>query len=209
MVVTRCEKQVDHYVTKPHIFRSLNLYRTQLFFALSSIHFVSSAILEQFETVDQALDFIASAPCLEVIQYWDVRCSESSNYSSQAIVPPLRQIRFKPDLLLDIIMDWFCRCHPTPSVHTLEIDQLPTGDNIYNFIRYLGSALENLTIPTFDRMGGAWTPWSKCISGRYIIITIITFISWPKQKNQSIPEYFSSQYLLNVDIQGFTKAKLL
>jgi hypothetical protein len=177
----------------------------QLFFALSSIHFVSSAILEQFETVDQALDFIASAPCLEVIKFWDVGSSENSNYSSQAIAPPLRQITFEPGPLLDNIMDWFCRCHPTPSVHTLKI-LFRLSDNICNCIRHLGSALENLTIPIFDQMEAVW---SKCISGRYFIITLITFISCPKQKNRSIQEYFSSQYLLNVGIRGFTEAKLL
>jgi hypothetical protein len=145
-------------------------------------------ILEQFETVDQAIDFIASAPCLEDIQFWDVVSSvgysESSRYSSQAIAPPLRQIKFDPVPLLDNIMDWFCRCHPTPSVHTLEIDGLEidglaTDDNICNFIRHLGSALENLTISTFDRVEGVW---SKCISDHYFIKLII-FFSCPKETN--------------------------
>jgi hypothetical protein len=138
-------------------------------------------ILEQCETVDQAIDFIASAPCLEDIEFWGVSscvgCSESSNYSSQAIAPPLSKIRFEPDPLLDNIMDWFCHCHPT--IHTLEIVGLLTGasDNIYNFIRHLGSALEDLTIPAFDRAEGVQ---SKCISDRYFI-NLITFISCPKQ----------------------------
>jgi hypothetical protein len=193
MFVTGCKKQVDHYVTKPHILRSFILYRTQLFFALSSIYFVSSAILEQFETVDQAVDFIASASCLEDIQFWSVSSSvgysESSKYSSQAIAPPLKQITFDSEPLLDNIMDWFCRSQPTPSVHTLKIVRPSTGDNFYNFIRHLGSALENLTIPAYDWREGVW---SKCISDRYFI-SLIIFIS---STNRSIPEYFSSQYLL-------------
>jgi hypothetical protein len=172
-----------------------------LFFALFSIHFVSSAILEQFETIDQALDFIASAPCLEGNQICDVGSSagysKSSNYSSQAIALPLRQITFVSDPLPRII-DWFCRCHPTPSVHTVQIHGLGMGDNIYNFIRHLGSALENLTI------GGGR---SKCISDRYFT-TLTTFISCHKKTNRSISEYFSSQYLL-YNIPGFTEATLL
>ena len=110
-------------------------------------------ILEQFETVDQAVDFIASAPCLEDIQFSSVGCIESCNYSSQAIAPPLRKIRFGPDPLLDNLMDWFCRSRPTPSVHTLDINQLTSRDNIptvCNFIRHLGSALENLMISCSD-----------------------------------------------------------
>jgi hypothetical protein len=145
-----------------------------------SIHFVSSAILEQFETVDQAVDFIAFAPCLEVIEFWAVCCSENSNYSSKAVAPPLRQLNSKPGPLLDNIMDWFCRCHPTPSVHTLEIYQLAAGDNLCNFIRYLGSALENLTIwdSGYRQLGRQ----SKCIPERYFI-SLITFISCHKQTN--------------------------
>jgi hypothetical protein len=182
-------KEVEHNVSKSHILNFSLLYRTQLFFALFSIHFVSSAILEQFETVDQAIDFIASAPCLEDIQLRNVDSSvgyrESFNYSSQAIAPPLRQITIKVDSnlnpLLDIIIVWFCRCHPTPSVHTLEINHLATDDNLCNFIRNLGSALENLTICGPDYMG-LLGGQSKCISDRYFI-SLITFISWPKQTN--------------------------
>jgi hypothetical protein len=187
MFVTGCEKEVEHYVTKSHILRSFKLNCTQLFFALSSIYLVSSAILEQFETVDQAVDFIASAPCLEDIQFWSVSSSvgysESSNYSSQAIGPPLRQISFDSDPLLDNIMDWFCRCHPTPSVHTLEIIHISTGDNIYNFIRYLGSDLENLAIPAYDWMEEVW---SKCISDRYFISLITLSDAPPIDLSQNI-----------------------
>jgi hypothetical protein len=160
--------------------------------------------LEQFENVGQAVDFIASAPFLEDILIWtvcsSVGCSESSNYSSQAIAPPLRLIRFEPDPLVDNIMDWFCRHHLTPSVHTLDIYRLALNDSICNFIRHLGSALENLTIwgPTtsrdFDQIGAVR---SKFISDPYFIdASLITFIS------RSIPEYFSSQNLLSVVIRG-------
>ena len=116
--------------------------------------FVSSAILEQFETVDQAVDFIASASCLEDIKLMSTGCRVSRNHSSQAIAPPLRQIWYEADDFTEYIMDWFCRCHPTPSVHTLGILQLSSNDNISTackFIRHLGSALENLTISCIKR----------------------------------------------------------
>ena len=139
-------------------------------FRFTSIYFVSSAILEQFETVDQAVDFTASASCLEDIKFRSVGCSESCNYSSHAIALPLRQIRFEVNPLVDDIMDWFCRRHPTPSVHTLVITIGNTFD-VCNFIRHLGSALENLSISCCDtdicvhidhiELGGGW---SKCLT---------------------------------------------
>jgi hypothetical protein len=124
-------------------------------FRFTSIHFVSSAILEQFETVDQAVDLIASAPCLEGIKLVCTHCFGSRNPShlSQAIAPPLRRIWYEANNSTEYIMDWFCRCHPTPSVHTLEIDQLSSNDNVSTackFIRLLGSALENLTISCIE-----------------------------------------------------------
>ena len=167
-------------------------------FHLTSIHFVSSAILEQFETVDQVVDFISSAPCLQDILFWDISCCENSNYSSQAIAPPLKHIKCNLDPLVDNILDWFCRCHPTPSVHTLKIIRLTTGVSIptvCKFIRHLGSALENLTISFLYRV--QIEVQSKCISDPHFIdASLITFFSGPGRTYRSIPEYFSSQYLL-------------
>ena len=120
------------------------------FTSIRFVTFVSSAILEQFETVDQAVDFFASAPCLEdVVLMITTGCCVSRNRSSQAIAPPLRRIWCEADDFTDYIMDWFCRCHPTPSIHALGIVQLFSNKNISaacKFIRHLGSALENLTI---------------------------------------------------------------
>jgi hypothetical protein len=119
-----------------------------------------------FETVNQVVDFIASAHCLEDIDLSDVGCSESCNYSSQAVAPPLRSIRYKPGPLGDNLMDWFCRCRPTPSVHTLDIHRLALADNIptvCNLIRHMGSALEHLMISLTDFDGGIRTALSQQI----------------------------------------------
>ena len=142
---------------------TLNLYccKVRNYF---SLYLDSFATLEQFETVNQAIDFIAAAQCLEDITLEGVHCSESCNYSSQAIVPPLRRIMFRTPL--DNIMDWICRCHPTPSVRSLEIRRIDKDNEITiicKFIRHLGSALENLAIACLD------SDWigeiqSKCIS---------------------------------------------
>ena len=77
----------------------------------TSIHFVSSSILEQLGggwwwLIKRSI--LLHLPCLEDIKFWSVGCSESCIYSSQAIAPPLRRrgIRFEPDPL-DNIMDWF------------------------------------------------------------------------------------------------------
>ena len=180
--------------------------RYATFFCSTSIHFVSSAILEQFETVNQAINFIAASPCLEDITLESVHC-ESCNYSSQAIPPTLKRIKFERLTPLDIIMDWIHRCHPTPSVHTLEILRLCEDDDIpivCKFIRHLGSALENLTI------GCLYSDWteeiqSKCISDPYFIdASLITLIRCPEQWNRSVPEYLPSEYLLRRNIHGST-----
>ena len=169
-------------------------------------------ILEQFETVDQAVDFIASAPLLENLRFSSVGCSESCNYSSQAIAPPLRRIRFELDPLVNNLMDWFCRSCPTPSVHTLDLNRLASLDNIptvCNFIRHLGSALENLLISCTNSDHGEVQ--SKCIPTLYFINAgLITLTSCPEQTNRSIPEYFSSQYplLQNKAIHRSTEATL-
>ena len=119
-------------------------------------------LLEQFETVDDAVTLIASAPCLENLIFWSVQCDDDGsntwNYSSsQAIPPPLGRIQIDMNPLTDVILNWVCHCYPTPIVHTLVIDEftelyIPT---MCNFIRYLGSTLENLTIscpfPESDR----------------------------------------------------------
>ena len=172
--------------------------RKLLFSLYLDSFFVSSAILEQFETVDQAVDFIASAPCLEDIMFTNVGCSKDCNHSSQAIAPPLKRFRCEPDPLVINIMEWFCRCYPTPSLHTLEIIDLTMDDNIptvCKFIRHLGSALENLTISCYDSDRNREVQ-SKRISDPYFIdASLITFISRPEQRNRSIPSYFSSQYL--------------
>lgn len=69
-------------------------------------------------------------------------------YSSQANFPPLRQFKMDMNPLTADIMNWLCRCHTTPTVHTLGIrreitvDSMPT---IYNYFQHLGSASENLT----------------------------------------------------------------
>ena len=125
---------------------NLRIFTVRNYFSFTS---TDLQILEQFETVDQAVDFIASAPWMEDIAFSSVGCSESCSYSSQAIAPPLRRIRFEPNPLVIILMDWFCRSRPTASVRTLDIYRLRSVDNIptvCNFIRHLGSALENLLI---------------------------------------------------------------
>ena len=123
--------------------------------------------MEQFETVDQAVDFIASAPCLDDIGLWSVGCSQGcNNYSSKAVAPPMREIKIEPSALVDFLMDWFCRCHPTPVVHTLDIDEFTSADNIptvCNLIRHLGSSLEHLMISCTDTDHGGVQ--SKCILG--------------------------------------------
>ena len=167
--------------------------------------------MEQFETVDQAVDFIASAPFLEDLAFSSVGCSESCKYSSQAIAPPLRRIKFKPGPLVNNLMDWFCRSCPTPSVHTLDLNRLASLDNIptvCNFIRHLGSALEDLLISCTN---SDHEIRSKCIPTVYFInVSLITLIRCPRQTNRSIPEYFSSQYPLsqNKAIHRFTEATL-
>jgi hypothetical protein len=135
--------------------------------------------LEQFETVDQAVDFIASAPCLEDIDLWRMGCSKSCNYSSKAVAPPLREIRLlSRSPLVDNLMDWFCRCRPTPSVHTLDIDRLASADNIptvCNLIRHLGSSLEHLMISCTDSDHGGVQ--SKCISDSDFINASLIILS--------------------------------
>ena len=97
------------------------------------------------------IDLIASASRLENIHIWDARCHTPCQYLSNAIAPPLRRIALDIDTFrfTEYLMDWFCRCHPTPSVQTLLIDGviLPTHiPTVCNFIRYMGAALENLEI---------------------------------------------------------------
>ena len=144
---------------------------------------LSSAMLEQFETVNQAIDFIAAAPRLEDIALDSIHCSESSNYSSQAIPPPLKWIKFERVTPLDIIMDWIRRCLPTPSVHALEILRLCEDDDIpivCKFIRHLGPALENLTISYNEGEDSEREVQSKCISDLYFIdASLITFNQMP------------------------------
>ena len=146
-------------------------------------------------------------PCLEDIALESVHCSESCNYSSQAIPPPLKGIKFERVTPLDTIMDWICRCHPTPSVCSLEIRRIDKDNEITiicKFIRHLGSALENLEIACLD---SDWTEeiQSKCISDPYFIdASLITFIRCPEQRNRSVPEYLSSQYHLRRNIHGST-----
>ena len=134
-------------------------------------------ILGQFESVDRAVDFVASAPCLEDIGLSNVRCSKSCDYSSRAFAPPLRRIRFEPGPLVDNLMDWFCRSRPTPNVHTLDINRLALDDNIptvCNLIRHLGSALEHLMISCTDSHGEVR---SKYISDSFFInASLITWI---------------------------------
>ena len=161
----------------------------------TSIHFVSSAVLEQFETVDQAVDFIASAPRLEDIVFESIVCSESCHYSSQAIAPPLRQIRCDADpLVVDTIMDWFCRCHTKSVVKTMDIYGFQRNFNVSTvckFIRHQGSALMDLMISCSN-----FKVLSKCISDPYSIdASLINSISC-SGRTRSIPEYFSSLYHL-------------
>ena len=137
--------------------------------------------MEQFETVDQAVDFIASAPCLKYISLWGVSCSESCNYSLKAVkavAPPLREIKIEPSPLVVCLMDWFCRCHPTPSVHTLNIDLLDSPIDIIptacNFIRHLGSSLEHLVISCSD---ADHRVQSKCILAPYFINANLIILS--------------------------------
>ena len=123
----------------------MTLWYATTVFSLTFINFIFE--FKQFETVEQAIDLIASVSCLQNIKFWRVGCHENvCNYSSQAIVPPLKRIQFDADPLLDSIMNWICRCHPTPSVHTLVVSELADAPTLCNFIRYLGSALEDLTI---------------------------------------------------------------
>ena len=151
----RCEKVCDQYGTKYYNFIFMLFYRKAPSPFLSScprfIYFdLICFILEQFETVDEAITLIASAPCLENLIFWSVLCDDDSicNYTSQANAPPLRRIQIDMNPLTAAIIKWFCRCYPTPSVHTLVIDEF-TGlyiPTMCNFIRHLGSSLENLTI---------------------------------------------------------------
>ena len=153
---TWCGEVCDHYGTKYHNLIFMLHYRRGTSFRLTSIYFVSSVVLEQFETVDEAIALIASAPCLENLIFWSVQCDDTTcNYALQANAPPLRRIQIDmKNPLTAAIINWFCRCYPTPSVHTLVIDEF-TGfyiPTMCNFIRHLGSALENLTIscPFFE-----------------------------------------------------------
>ena len=113
------------------------------------------------------VDLIASASCLENIHIWDARCYGSYDYSSQAIVPPLKQISFDVNRVTERLMNWFCRCCPTPSVHTLllnGINRVANMPTICNFIRHMGSALENLEICCIDYDEQIADVQSKCIS---------------------------------------------
>ena len=135
--------------------------------------------MKQFETVDQAFDFTASAPCLKDIGLWEISCCESCesrNYSSKAVAPSFREVEFEPSPLVDCLIEWFCRCHPTPSVHTLDIYRLASVDNILtvsNLIRHLGSSLEHLVIWCDHSLGVQ----SKCILGPYFIGASLIILS--------------------------------
>ena len=83
-----------------------------------------------------------------------------------------------PDPLVDNLLDWFCRCRPTPSVQTLDINGLASTDDIptvCNLIRHLGSSLEHLLISCTDSDGGGVR--SKCISDSDFINASLIILS--------------------------------
>ncbi|KAF8513553.1 hypothetical protein BU17DRAFT_95237 [Hysterangium stoloniferum] len=120
-----------------------------------------------FESVDQAFELIASAPSLENLLLWSVNYDDSCNYSPQDRAPPLKRIQFDADPFTSNLMDWFCRCHPTPNVHTFMVSGISVNDipAVCGHIRHLGSALKNIAIscPGFDKIGTAQTLLSKQI----------------------------------------------
>ena len=186
---------------------SLNRFNTRnCFRALPRFIFVSSAIFENsLNPLIKQFILLRSPLCLESIILKSIGCSPCSircNCSSQEIAPllNLKRIKCHPDPLVVSIMDWFCRYHPTPSVHTLDIIDITSGDNIptvCKFIQHLGSVLESLTISCYDHRGQIGKVQNKCISDPHFIDpSLKTFVSCSERRSWSIPSYFSSQYLL-------------
>jgi hypothetical protein len=74
------------------------------------------------------------------------------------------------------IINWFCRCYSTPSVHTLVIDEMTVfyRPTMCNFIRHLGSALENLTISCSFFLNQNVSVFCTFFVDSSLIITLLT-----------------------------------